>query len=70
MTRQHSALQQLKEAKVIAKDHGLFVVERRDQRGTTAYLLYRESTPRNVFIGKRNSPQGIRSLVCKAANFQ
>lgn len=44
MTRRHSPLQQLKEAKQIAKDHGLFVVEKAER-------------------------DGIRTLVCKVANF-
>ena len=69
MTRRHSPLQQLKEAKQIARDHGLFVIEKPDGRGNTAYLLYREHRPGNVYIGRRNTPEGIRRLVCKAANF-
>lgn len=69
MTRRHTPLQQLKEAKQIARDHGLFVSEKKDIRGNTAYLLYREVPGRNVFVGKRNSPEGIRALVCKTANF-
>ncbi|THF61434.1 hypothetical protein E6C76_20350 [Pseudothauera nasutitermitis] len=69
MTRRHTPLQQLKEAKQIARDHGLFVAEKKDIRGHTAYLLYRETPTRNVFVGKRSSPEGIRALVCKAANF-
>lgn len=70
MTRRHSSLQQLKEARQIAKDHGLFVAEKKDSQGNTAYLLYREM-PRgpNVFVGKRSSPEAMRDLVCKATNF-
>lgn len=69
MTRYHTPLQQLKEAKQIARDHGLFVVEKQDGRGKTAYLRYRENRPANTYIGRRSSPAGIRALVCKAANF-
>lgn len=61
-------LQQVKEAKQIAKDHGMFVAEKKDRDGTT-YLLYREGHPRNIFLGKRTTPAGIRSLVGKCANF-
>lgn len=64
MTARHSPLQQLKEAKQIAKDHGYFVAERGG-----AYLLYREQPGGNVFIGKRASPEGIRRFVCKVTNF-
>lgn len=70
MTRRHSALQQLKEAKQIARDHGLFVAEKPDPRGQTAYVLYRHMPAGpNVFVGKRNTPEAIRALVCKTANF-
>lgn len=64
MTRRHSPLQQLKEAKQIAKDHGLFVVER-----SGSYLLYREQTPHNVYVGSRRSPESLRAFVCKVTNF-
>lgn len=64
MTRRHSPLQQLKEAKQIAKDHGLFVIERGG-----AYLLYREQQPRNVYVGSRATPEALRAFVCKVANF-
>lgn len=66
--RRHSPSQKVKEAKQIAIDHGLFVVERPDANGI-AFLLYRKQTPHNVFVGRRRSPDGIRELVCKAANF-
>lgn len=59
--------QQLIEAKQIAKDHGMFLVERKGK--ATEYLLYRATTPRNAFLGKRNSVSGIRSLVAKCADF-
>lgn len=64
----HTPLQQLKEAKQIAKDHGMFVVERKAK--DTEYLLYRALTPGNVFLGKRATPGGIRNLVAKCANFR
>lgn len=68
MTRRHSPLQMVKEAKQIARDHGCFVVERPDAKGI-AYLLYRQQTPNNVFIGRRRSAIVIRQLVCKATGF-
>lgn len=64
MARQHSPIQQIKEAKQIARDHGLFVVEKGGK-----FLLYRCSTPRNVFIAQRGTPESLRQLVCKVANF-
>lgn len=68
MTRPRTPLQLVKEAKQIARDHHLFVVEKPDAKGID-YLLYRQQTPGNVFIGRRRSPEGIRALVCKVANF-
>lgn len=68
MTRPRTPLQLVKEAKQIARDHQLFVVEKPDAKGI-AYLLYREQQPTNTFIGRRRSPEGIRALVCKVANF-
>ena len=64
MARQHTPQQQFKEAQQIARDHGMFVV---DKGGD--YLLYRRTQPANTYIGKRSSAAGIRALVCKAANF-
>lgn len=70
MTARHSPLQQVKEAKQIAKDHGCFVVERQTPTGLI-WLLYRGMQHgRNILIGKRASPAGIRSLVCKATGFK
>lgn len=70
MTRRHSPIQQLKEAKQIARDHGCFVVEKHPAPGVTHYLLYREMSGHpNVYIGRRVTPAGIRSLVCKATGF-
>lgn len=63
----HTPLQQLKQAKQIALDHGMFIAEKKE-RDTTLYLLYRATTPRNTFIGRRSSPSGIRTLVTKAAS--
>lgn len=68
MTRRHTPVQQLKEAKTIAAEHGLRVVERTTSTGR-AYLLYRIVDGRPIYIGKRSSEPGIRTLVCKAANF-
>ena len=69
MTRRHSPRQQLKEAKQIARDHGLIVVERQDARGVTNYLVYRQTAPRNTFVGRRRDIGALRAMVCKAANF-
>ena len=59
----HSPLQQLKEAKKIAQDHGCFVAEKGGK-----FLVYRNChTP--VFIGARGTPEALRTFVCKVTNF-
>ncbi len=69
MPSQRDPRQTLKEAKQIALDHGLFVVEKADRAGMTQYLLYRCTPPNNTYVGRRATPAALRSLVCKAANY-
>ncbi len=68
MARPRDPRQVLREAKTIAESHGCFVAEKRDRTGVF-YLLYRRTEPNNTLIGRRATPAGIRSLVCKACNF-
>lgn len=68
MATQRNPLQVLKEAKQIARDHGCFVVEKPDPRGTR-YLVYRKAFDRNHCIGTRFSVEALHKLVCKATNF-
>lgn len=70
MCRRHSPLQQLIEAKQIARDHGCFVVERATSVGIR-YLLYRENKHgTNTFLGQRSSCEAIRALVCRVTGFR
>ena len=62
MTR-HSPLQQFKEAKTIAEEHGCFVLEKNGE-----YQLYRKMATRSVLLGKRSTPTALRTLVCAVAN--
>ena len=64
MARQHSPQQQFKEAKQIANDFGLLVVEKAGR-----YQVYRRMATRNVFVGERGTPDGLRNFVCKITNF-
>lgn len=59
--RQHSPRQQFREAQLIAKDHGMFVVDKGD-----LFLLYRKAE-RPVFLGKRSSAEALHSLVTRCA---
>lgn len=45
-----------------ARTAGMFVVEKPD-----AWLLYRESPPHNVLVGKRSTLAGLRRLLRAAA---
>ena len=51
----------LNEAKQLARDNRCFIVTKPDY-----FLLYRESTPKNVCVGKRKDEKGIIALVKKA----
>lgn len=64
MARRHTPLQQFREAKQIAIDHGLFVVEK-----TGKYLLYRQNPERPIYLGFRTTAEGLRRFVCNVANF-
>ena len=68
MATHRNPLQVLKEAKQIARDHGCFVVEKADPKGTR-YLVYRRLPDRNVCVGTRFNVDALRTLVCKVTNF-
>lgn len=64
-----SQQQKLSMAKQIAKDYGYFVVN----YGNVAiprYLLYRVDTPKNVFVGKRKSIDGMLTFVKKVTGYK
>lgn len=63
MTR-HSLLSKFKQARQIAHDHGLLVVEKSGR-----FLVYRRLAMRNEFIAHRSSPDALHTLVCKLTNF-
>lgn len=63
MTR-HSPLQQFKQAKQIALDHGLLVVEKAGK-----YQIFRRMATRNVFVAERGTPDSLLRAVCKLSNF-
>lgn len=65
----HSPLQLVKEAKQIARDHGLRLVECPTKTGTE-YVLYRKLFGRDdVRLGKRSTPAGIRKYVADVAGY-
>lgn len=61
----HTPQQQFKEAKQIASDHGLFVVERSGK-----FQLYRKNDIKNIYLGTRGSASGLRQLVCSVTGFR
>lgn len=64
MATQRNPIQELKEAKQIARDHGCFVVEKSGR-----FLVYRSTPTRNVYLGARGTPTALRAYVCKVTNF-
>ena len=69
MVAQYQDLTKLRHAKMIAKEGGCFIVEK-GGCDNKEFLLYRECQPRNVFVGKRSTVEGILSLTKKATNFE
>ena len=63
--RNHSPTQQFKEARQIAADHNMFVVDKGGR-----FLLYRKTPARPVYLGMRADAAAFRSFVCKCANFK
>lgn len=55
---QQTPIRAIKEAKQMAKDFGMFVVEKPGR-----FLLYRQSTPHNVYIGFRSNVADFRRFV-------
>lgn len=69
MTR-YSPNQQLIEARQIAKDHGLVLLEKPVEPGKTSYIVYRKLPDgRKTFLGKRGTPESVRAYVAKLTNF-
>ena len=66
MPSQPDRKQALLEARQLAHQHGLFIVEKRDPHGPF-YLLYRPMPTTSVLIGRRSNPQALHTLVRKAA---
>jgi hypothetical protein len=63
MAKQHSPLQQLQEARQIALDNDLLLIEKVFGLGKADYILYRKHPCGNIRLGKRSSPEGIRRFV-------
>ena len=60
----HSPLQQVREARRIAEDHGCRVSERGGK-----YRVYRVTTGAPVYLGARSSPAGLRAFICRVTGF-
>lgn len=69
MARNHTPLQQFREACQIAKEHGMFVAECKTAERTD-YVVYRKLPDgSSTRLGKRSSPAGLRRFVCRCADF-
>lgn len=81
MVARYSDATKLKQAKFLAREGRCFIVERSERVRVLDcnmphyidriyWLVYRQGEPRNVFVGKRSSIDGLLSLVKKATNFK
>ena len=69
MTR-HSPAQQLKEARQIAKDHGLLIIDCPVEPGKTDHVVYRLLPDgRRTRLGKRTDPVRLRQYIADLAQF-
>lgn len=65
MTKVHTPAQQYKEARQIAADYGMFVVDKGGR-----FLVYRKTSVRPVYLGQRSDAAGLRSFVCRCAGIK
>lgn len=63
MARLHTPLQQFKQACQIARDHGMFVVDKGD-----TFILYRKTPIRPVCLGKVSSAEALFRKVSRCAS--
>lgn len=63
---------QLIEARRLAREHGLFIVEKEAPVGLAAtdYIVYRQTPRRPVRLGRRGNPDGLLRLVRSATKVQ
>ena len=62
MTRVHSPAQQYKEARQIAADYGMYIVDKGGR-----YTVYRKTPSRPVYLGQRSDAASLRTFVCRCA---
>jgi hypothetical protein len=75
MVANYSDATKLKHARLIAKEGKLFISERKQlvqgkyggMVSQLYWLVYRESFPRNILLGKRTSINGLLTLVKQTA---
>lgn len=61
--KRHTGLQQYKQACQIAKDHGMFVVDKAGK-----FLVYRKVPGRNVCLGECGSAEALFRKVSRCAS--
>ena len=59
---QSTPVEQLEEARMIARTHNMFVVSKGER-----FSLFRRTSVRPVFLGERSSAAELRSLVSRCA---
>jgi hypothetical protein len=63
MARRHTPLEQLRQAKQMARDHNLIISERSDQH----YRLFRNTGGKPAYLGQCTGPENLFKLVSRFA---
>jgi hypothetical protein len=66
MIKRHTPAQSIREAHRVARERGMYIIEKPMPTGAE-YLLYRRTDGRGIFIGKRVSALAILQFVKRAA---
>ena len=58
MSARHSSVQQVRQAKQLAEDNGMYIVEKFGM-----YQVFRKSPTGAVYLGRRSAPSGLFHMV-------
>lgn len=65
MSARHSPVQQVRQAKQLAEDNGIYIVEKDGM-----YQVYRKSPTGSIYLGRRCSPAGLFYMVNRLVTVQ
>jgi len=65
MSALHSPVQQVRQAKQLAEDNGMYIVEK-----SGMYQVFRKSPTGAVYLGRRSAPSGLFYMVNRLVTVQ